>query len=94
MRKAVLVNSVLVMLAFVLPRAFAARGEGFAGAAAAALLFAIPMVVALVIGMATAIQSYLASRRQNEPMPWMGVAPLGIFGVGVLALIALIAARL
>ena len=94
MRKAVLVNSVLVTLAFVLPRAFATREDGFAGAAAAALLFAVPMVVALVIGVATAIQSYLASRRQSEPMPLLGIAPLGIFGFGILALIALIAARL
>jgi hypothetical protein len=92
-RRALLLNALLVTLAFVLPRVSAARQDGFAGATTAALLFLVPMIVALLVGIVTAVRTYSMARKRKESMPWVGFAPLGVFGFGVLGLMVLVAAR-
>jgi len=91
---AALFNAVLVASAFLLPRLSAGRSDGFAGAAAAALLFGALMLAALLTGVVTAIVTYRSARRLSLPMPWVaGIAPLAIFALGVAGMAYLVAAK-
>jgi hypothetical protein len=92
-RKAAIGNLVLVALAFILPITARSRSDGFGGATLAALLFIIPSTLALVIGVMTAISTYAGTRRAGKPMPWIGMAPLGIYCVAMLTVLVLVWAR-
>jgi hypothetical protein len=79
-KKLAVVNLLLVGLSFLLPLTGPRRGDGFSGAAAAALLFLIPMAAALVVGVAGVITA--AGRT------W---TPLAIFVFGAIVFAALAA---
>lgn len=89
-----LANTALVAAAFILPRALTRRQDGMAGAATAAMLFLLPMMVALIVGIAAAIGSFNRARRTGTAMPGTGWLPLGIFLIGVILFAALAVMRL
>jgi 4-amino-4-deoxy-L-arabinose transferase-like glycosyltransferase len=57
---------------------------------AAALLFAIPMALILVVGAAAAIWSYILARRESRTIPWTAFLPLAVFALGVVGTILLV----
>ncbi|MDX1982272.1 MAG: hypothetical protein SFV51_18510 [Bryobacteraceae bacterium] len=90
----VVTNAVLVAAAFILPKALTRRQDGMAGAATAAILFLLPMMVALIVGIAAAIGSFNRARRTGIAKPGTGWLPLGIFLIGVILFAALAVMRL
>jgi membrane-anchored protein YejM (alkaline phosphatase superfamily) len=82
-RAALWANIALMILALVGPRVVP-------GADAAALLFAVPMALILVIGVAAAIRAYILARRQDRPVRWTAFLPLSTFIVGVAATLILV----
>jgi uncharacterized membrane protein len=92
-RKATIVTLVLVVLAFVAPRAAGKRESGMAGAATAVILYAIIMTTALGVASGTAIGAFLESRKAGRAMPAEALAPLGIFFAGLVGIVVLVAMR-
>lgn len=80
-RAALWINLLLLPVALIAPRTVS--DGGFDAAATAALLFVVPMILMLVIGVAAAIHAVLAARRQDlRPSP-SAFLPLAVFLAGI-----------
>ena len=88
---ALAVNLVFLLIAFVFPSSMvngASSNSANAGMQAA-LLFAAPMGIIAVIGLAVVIWAYIWSRREGCPMPVVAFLPLCVFLVGLAIALAL-----
>jgi cytochrome bd-type quinol oxidase subunit 2 len=74
--KALWVNLALLCVALAVPPA-ANSTE------AAAVFFAVPMALILVVGAAVAIRAYILARRENRRPRWTAFLPLAIFLLGI-----------
>lgn len=83
MRSALLANLLLLCVALIAPR-MAASSES------AALWFAIPMALILVIGAASATRAYILARREIRRPSWTAFLPLAVFLLGIAATLILI----
>jgi 4-amino-4-deoxy-L-arabinose transferase-like glycosyltransferase len=83
MRSALWVNLILLCVALVAPR-MTNSSE------AAAIWFAIPMALILVIGAAAAIWAYVLARRENRRPRWTAFLPLSVFLLGIAGTLALV----
>lgn len=83
MRSALWVNLLLLCVALVAPR-MAGTSE------AAAVLFAVPMALILVIGSAAAIWSFILARREGRPLRWTAFLPASVFVLGIAGTLALV----
>jgi hypothetical protein len=77
------VNLTLVLVALAAPR-IANNSQ------AAAISFAFPMALILVVGAAIAIRAYILARRENRPLRWTAFLPLSIFLLGIAATLLLV----
>ena len=83
MRSALLANLLLLCVALVAPR-MSNTSE------TAAVMFAIPMALILVIGAAAAIWAYILARRENRGLRWTAFLPLSVFLLGIAGTLALV----
>lgn len=83
MRAALWANLFLVGVALVAPR----MGPGNE---TAALLFAVPMALTLVIGAAAAIHATILARRENRLPGWRAFLPLSVFLLGIAGTLGLV----
>jgi hypothetical protein len=83
MRSALWLNLLLLCVALAAPR-LAADSE------TAAVLFAAPMALILVIGAASAIRSYVLARREGRPPRWTAFLPLSVFLLGIAGTLAMV----
>ncbi len=56
----------------------------------AAVMFAIPMALILVIGAAVAIRAYILARREGQRVPWTAFLPVSLFLLGIAGTLALV----
>lgn len=57
---------------------------------AAAVLFAIPMALILVIGAAHAIRVYILARREGKRIGWNAFLPAAVFLLGIAGTLAMV----
>lgn len=81
-------TSILVGLAFTLPRMMSGQGGGLADGATAALLFLVCMAAAAMIAVSTAIWGRVEARRSSQPYDRILLVPLVIVVMGVVMLVA------
>lgn len=56
----------------------------------AAVLFAIPMALILVIGAAHAIRVYILARRERQRVGWTAFLPAAVFLLGIAGTLAMV----
>jgi Na+/H+ antiporter NhaD/arsenite permease-like protein len=88
-RIAVVINALLLVLAIVIPRRFNNVRDAQEGAGAA-VAFALPMALILIIGAAAAIRAYILARRQDRPVRWTAFLPASIFLLGIAITLGLV----
>ena len=88
-RTAFWLNLVLVFVGVITPRALATK-EGSSSPTFAAMLFAIPMAMTLVIGAGAAFWAYILARREEKRLRWTAFLPASLFIVGCAAVLAMI----
>lgn len=90
-KAAIWVNGILLLAALILPRTLATGTDtGFESAAGAAMLFAIPMTLILIIGVAVILVNLTAARRDGRRMPVIAFVPVLFFFVGLAIVMVLI----
>lgn len=88
-RVAIVVNSLLLGAAVIIPRRFDGVNDQ-REVAGAAVAFAIPMALILTIGAAAAIRAYILARRQDRPVRWTAFLPASIFVLGMAITLGLV----
>ncbi len=82
---ALMVNLGFVLVALGGPRLFPDSDS-------AAMFFAIPMALILVVGAGAAIRAYILARRENRSLRWTAFLPLAVFLVGIVGTVFLVQA--
>lgn len=88
-RTATIVNLLLLAVAVIIPRRFNDTGS-LDEAAGAAIAFALPMALILVVSAGAAIRAYILARRQDRPIRWTAFLPLSVFLLGIAITLGLV----
>ncbi|MEO8096649.1 MAG: hypothetical protein ABI811_03035 [Acidobacteriota bacterium] len=95
-RAAIWMNLGLLLVALILPQAIVnSTGVNDAtplasGATAAAMSFAVPMVLMLVIGAGAIVRAYVLSRAQGTTIRWTAFLPVSLFFVGLVGVLGMV----